>query len=202
MNDLIATLAVILGTALGVLSAVGIVRMQDVYIRLQVASKASSLGIALLSVFCGVITAWSWFGVNQLGVGLHSYGFTEGVLMRLGIFVAAQLVGATGLEARTTQLKLEGRPRALYAADATGDQTPILITRLVADSGDLRRINAPRPRAAEDGVPLGHHRVVDLQEALARAVFHIGGEEGSDVAAAGGDHDAQPGDDECESLHR
>ena len=48
MNDLIATLAVILGTALGVLSAVGLLRMSDVYIRLQVASKASSLGIALL----------------------------------------------------------------------------------------------------------------------------------------------------------
>jgi hypothetical protein len=22
-----------------------------------------------------MITAWSWFGTNQLGVGLHSYGF-------------------------------------------------------------------------------------------------------------------------------
>ena len=48
MNDLIATLAVILGTLLALLSAVGVVRMPDVYIRLQVASKASSLGIALL----------------------------------------------------------------------------------------------------------------------------------------------------------
>ena len=48
MNDLIATVAVVLGTLLGVLSAVGLLRMPDVYIRLQVASKASSLGIALL----------------------------------------------------------------------------------------------------------------------------------------------------------
>ncbi|MGD8683878.1 MAG: monovalent cation/H(+) antiporter subunit G [Chloroflexota bacterium] len=48
MNDLIATVAVVLGVGLGVLSAVGIVRMPDVYVRLQVASKASSLGIALL----------------------------------------------------------------------------------------------------------------------------------------------------------
>lgn len=48
MSDLLATLAVVLGTAFGVLSAVGILRMPDVYIRLQVASKASSLGIALL----------------------------------------------------------------------------------------------------------------------------------------------------------
>jgi len=48
MSDLIATLAIVLGTAFGLLSAVGILRMPDVYIRLQVASKASSLGIALL----------------------------------------------------------------------------------------------------------------------------------------------------------
>ena len=48
MSAIIATVAVVLGTALGVLSAVGILRMPDVYIRLQVASKASSLGIALL----------------------------------------------------------------------------------------------------------------------------------------------------------
>jgi multicomponent Na+:H+ antiporter subunit G len=48
MSDILATVAVVLGAALGVLSAVGILRMPDVYIRLQVASKASSLGIALL----------------------------------------------------------------------------------------------------------------------------------------------------------
>jgi multicomponent Na+:H+ antiporter subunit G len=48
MSDLIATIAVVLGTALGVLSAVGVLRMPDAYIRLQVASKTSSLGIALL----------------------------------------------------------------------------------------------------------------------------------------------------------
>ena len=48
MSDILATAAVVLGTAFGVLSAVGILRMPDVYIRLQVASKASSLGIALL----------------------------------------------------------------------------------------------------------------------------------------------------------
>lgn len=48
MNDLMATVAVILGVTLALLSAVGIVRMPDVYMRLQVATKASSLGIGLL----------------------------------------------------------------------------------------------------------------------------------------------------------
>ncbi|MFN0054383.1 MAG: cytochrome c biogenesis protein CcsA [Planctomycetales bacterium] len=48
-------------------------------------------GLALLAIGGNIVTAWSWFGVNELGVGLHSYGFTEGVLMNLLIFVGSQL---------------------------------------------------------------------------------------------------------------
>ncbi|MEM9352832.1 MAG: cytochrome c biogenesis protein CcsA [Planctomycetota bacterium] len=55
-------------------------------------------GIALLSVFGGIVTAWSWFGVNNMGVGLHSYGFKSGVVNTLWAFVASQLlVIAVGL---------------------------------------------------------------------------------------------------------
>ncbi|MBY0455973.1 MAG: cytochrome c biogenesis protein CcsA, partial [Gemmataceae bacterium] len=32
-------------------------------------------GVAVLAVFGNAITAWSWFGTNQLGIGLHAYGF-------------------------------------------------------------------------------------------------------------------------------
>jgi len=49
-------------------------------------------GLALLAVGGNIVTAWSWFGVNELGVGLHSYGFTEGVLLALGLFVVSQMV--------------------------------------------------------------------------------------------------------------
>jgi hypothetical protein len=48
-------------------------------------------GLAALAVFGNVVTGWSWFGVNELGVGLHSYGFTEGVLLALGLFIVTQL---------------------------------------------------------------------------------------------------------------
>jgi ABC-type transport system involved in cytochrome c biogenesis permease subunit len=48
-------------------------------------------GLAVLAIVGNIITAWSWFGVNELGVGLHSYGFTEGVLLVLGLFVVSQL---------------------------------------------------------------------------------------------------------------
>jgi ABC-type transport system involved in cytochrome c biogenesis permease subunit len=48
-------------------------------------------GFAVLVTGGNIATSWSWFGVNELGVGLHSYGFTEGVLLALAIFVASQL---------------------------------------------------------------------------------------------------------------
>ena len=48
-------------------------------------------GLAVLAVAGNIAVGWSWFGVNELGVGLHSYGFTEGVLQTLGIFVISQL---------------------------------------------------------------------------------------------------------------
>ena len=49
-------------------------------------------GMAVLSIGGNIATAWSWFGVNELGVGLHSYGFTEGILLALALFVISQLV--------------------------------------------------------------------------------------------------------------
>ena len=43
-------------------------------------------GLAVLAVGGNIVTSWSWFGVNQLGVGLHSYGFTSGVALALDLF--------------------------------------------------------------------------------------------------------------------
>ncbi len=34
-------------------------------------------GIAVLALGGNMITTWSWFGTNQLGVGLHAYGFSN-----------------------------------------------------------------------------------------------------------------------------
>ncbi len=48
-------------------------------------------GFSILAIGGNIITAWSWFGTNELGIGLHSYGFTSGVLMWLSIFVFSQL---------------------------------------------------------------------------------------------------------------
>lgn len=46
-------------------------------------------GIAVLAVGGGIVTVWSWFGTNMLGVGLHAYGFMDSAAMWLTIFVAS-----------------------------------------------------------------------------------------------------------------
>jgi ABC-type transport system involved in cytochrome c biogenesis permease subunit len=49
-------------------------------------------GMAVLTVVGNMVTAWSWFGTNQLGVGLHAYGFNKFLADGLVIFWATQLV--------------------------------------------------------------------------------------------------------------
>jgi ABC-type transport system involved in cytochrome c biogenesis permease subunit len=54
-------------------------------------------GLAVLAIAGNITTSWSWFGVNQLGVGLHAYGFSAELLSLLFWFCtgsfAAVLVG-------------------------------------------------------------------------------------------------------------
>ncbi len=49
-------------------------------------------GLANLAIGGNIVTAWSWFGVNMLGVGLHSYGFMSGAVFWMAVFVASQVV--------------------------------------------------------------------------------------------------------------
>ncbi len=49
-------------------------------------------GLAVLAVFGNVVCAWSWFGTNMLGAGLHSYGFTEAAFAGMMAFVTSQAV--------------------------------------------------------------------------------------------------------------
>lgn len=49
-------------------------------------------GFMCLAVFGNIITAWSWFGTNMLGVGLHSYGFMDSAFMWLALFCISQLM--------------------------------------------------------------------------------------------------------------
>jgi ABC-type transport system involved in cytochrome c biogenesis permease subunit len=48
-------------------------------------------GLAVCAVGGNIVTSWSWFGVNMLGIGLHSYGFTDAAFKWLMIFVGSQI---------------------------------------------------------------------------------------------------------------
>jgi ABC-type transport system involved in cytochrome c biogenesis permease subunit len=49
-------------------------------------------GLINCAIVGNIVTSWSWFGVNMLGIGLHSYGFMSGAFMWLMLFVGSQLL--------------------------------------------------------------------------------------------------------------
>ena len=49
-------------------------------------------GLMAMAIFGNVITSLSWFGVNMLGVGLHSYGFMDSAFFALSVFIGSQLL--------------------------------------------------------------------------------------------------------------
>jgi len=54
----------------------------------KLVSERAQMALALGG---NMVTAWSWFGVNLLGVGLHSYGFMQGTFWTLLAFWLSQL---------------------------------------------------------------------------------------------------------------
>jgi ABC-type transport system involved in cytochrome c biogenesis permease subunit len=48
-------------------------------------------GLMIMAIFGNVVTSFSWFGVNMLGVGLHSYGFMQKAFPWLVGFMISQL---------------------------------------------------------------------------------------------------------------
>lgn len=49
-------------------------------------------GLMNCALVGNIITSWSWFGVNMLGIGLHSYGFMDAAFKWLMLFVGSQLL--------------------------------------------------------------------------------------------------------------
>lgn len=49
----------------------------------RLAGYIKDFGVAIFAIIGTMVVMLSWFGVNLLGVGLHSYGFTEGLMINL-----------------------------------------------------------------------------------------------------------------------
>jgi ABC-type transport system involved in cytochrome c biogenesis permease subunit len=48
-------------------------------------------GLMNLAVIGNIVTSFSWFGVNMLGIGLHSYGFMDAAFKWLMLFIGSQV---------------------------------------------------------------------------------------------------------------
>ncbi len=57
----------------------------------KIAGQFSKLAVSMGLSFLSVIVGTAWIGVNLLGIGLHSYGFIEGLFWGLGFFTIAEL---------------------------------------------------------------------------------------------------------------
>jgi len=72
--------------------AVMIVIWNAVILHAKLSGMLRDHGILLAVIFGNVITAFSWFGVNMLGIGLHSYGFMDQAFFWLILFCGSQLL--------------------------------------------------------------------------------------------------------------
>ncbi len=61
-------------------------------LHLRAGRLVSERAFAMLCSFNMIVTFLCWFGVNLLGVGLHSYGFQNGTAMWLALFVAVDVL--------------------------------------------------------------------------------------------------------------
>lgn len=72
----------------------------------RLAGMIGPIGMAAGSVFGVIIVIFAWLGVNLLGVGLHSYGFTSGLARGMWISIGIELL----FMAVTVPLAMRHRP--------------------------------------------------------------------------------------------
>ncbi len=49
-------------------------------------------GVMILALVGNIVTSWSWFGTNMLGIGLHSYGAMDAAFFWLLAFIGSQVL--------------------------------------------------------------------------------------------------------------
>ncbi|HSP45487.1 MAG TPA: cytochrome c biogenesis protein CcsA [Chthoniobacterales bacterium] len=78
-------------------------------------------GLMTMAIFGNIVTSFSWFGVNMLGVGLHSYGFMQKAFPWLVGFMITQValmaVAAMPLERWRSFRIAPGAPRRKRESD-------------------------------------------------------------------------------------
>jgi ABC-type transport system involved in cytochrome c biogenesis permease subunit len=69
-----------------------IVIMNALILHARWAGLIKDRGMAVLAMVGNMVTMWSWFGTNQLGIGLHAYGFNKTLVLLCRWFWVSQLL--------------------------------------------------------------------------------------------------------------
>jgi ABC-type transport system involved in cytochrome c biogenesis permease subunit len=72
--------------------ALQIVVMNALILHARWAGMVKERGLAALALAGNMLTVWSWFGTNQLGVGLHAYGFNKALAETCALFWVMNLI--------------------------------------------------------------------------------------------------------------
>ncbi len=73
-----------------------IVMWQTMMLHLRLTGLVKPLGFALGMILNNIVVILAWFGVNLLSIGLHSYGFAEGIAINITIFIILELITGFG----------------------------------------------------------------------------------------------------------
>ncbi|MBC8256710.1 MAG: cytochrome c biogenesis protein CcsA [Candidatus Marinimicrobia bacterium] len=73
-----------------------IVMWQIMMLHLRITGLVKPMGFALGMILNNILVILAWFGVNLLGVGLHSYGFATGIAINISLFIAFELITGFG----------------------------------------------------------------------------------------------------------
>jgi ABC-type transport system involved in cytochrome c biogenesis permease subunit len=66
--------------------AILIVIMNALILHARWGGMVKDRGMAVLAMVGNMVTMWSWFGTNQLGIGLHAYGFNKALVLMCRYF--------------------------------------------------------------------------------------------------------------------
>ena len=94
-------------------------------------------GLVVLALVGNIVTAWSWFGVNMLGIGLHSYGFMDSAFHTLKWFAVTQILLMMAAcqpmmhwVSGASLAKTHDRTISMITAGVIGDRNPVADRRL------------------------------------------------------------------------
>ena len=71
--------------------AILIVLWVAITLHARLTGQIKEKGLMIMSIFGNIVCATSWFGVNMLGIGLHSYGFMDKAFIWLFAFYMSQV---------------------------------------------------------------------------------------------------------------